>query len=219
MSSSKILKNPGKEGTPVSPYTIRDMGDKGKQARRKEQASFDADAIIREAKARKEAIEMEAYNEGMEKGREEGRKIALKQAEPLFNTLKAAIDELSEMRSSIIERNQEQLIETVFLICEKVIHRQIQISPDIILDTVRAAGRHLMETEEIRLHLHPSDFEYVREIESLLSKKLSGKKNIHIVEDSSLERGGVIIETEFGDIDATIRSQIEHMKEVVLDHV
>jgi flagellar assembly protein FliH len=219
MSSSKILKNPGTKGGSVSPYTIRDMGDKGKQVKKKEEVSRDTDTIIREARARKEAIEMEAYNEGMKKGQEEGRKIAIKQAEPLFNTLKAALDELSEMRSSIIEKNQEQLLETLFLICEKVIHRQIQISPDIVLDTVRSASRHLMETEEIRLHLHPSDFEYVREIEGLLSKKLSGKKNIHIVEDTSVERGGIIIETEFGDIDATIRSQIEHMKEVVLDHV
>jgi flagellar assembly protein FliH len=48
--------------------------------------------------------------------------------------------------------------------------------------------------------------------------KLSGKKGFHIVEDSTIERGGVIIETEFGEIDATIRSQIEHMKEAVFDH-
>lgn len=219
MCSSKILKNPGTKGSGVSPYTIRDMGDKGKQVKKKEEVSLDADTIIRQAREKKEAIEMEAYNQGMMKGQEEGRKIAIKQAEPLFTTLQKTLDELSEMRSSIIEKNQEQLIETVFLICEKVIHRQIQISPDIILDTVRAASNHLMEMEEIRLHLHPSDFEYVREIESLLSKKLSGKKNIHIIEDNSLERGGIIIETEFGDIDATIRSQIEHMKEVVLDHV
>lgn len=219
MSSSKILKNPGSKGGPVSPYTIRDMGDKGKQIKKKEEGSRDPDTIIREARARKEAIEMEAYKEGMEKGREEGKKIALKQIEPLFGTLKRALDELSDLRSSIIEKHQDQILETVFLICEKIIHRQVQISPDIVLDTVRAASRHLMETEELRLRLHPSDFEYVREIEGLISKKLSGKKNIHIIEDSSVERGGVIIETEFGDIDATIRSQIERMKEVVLDHV
>lgn len=219
MSSSKILKNPGSKGEPVSPYTIQDMGDRGKKVKRKEQAPLDADTIIREARMKKEAIEMEAYNEGMTKGREEGRKIALKQAEPLFSTLQRALDEIAEMRSAIIEKCQEQILETVFLICEKVIHRQIQISPDVIMDTVRGASRHLMETEEIRLHLHPSDFEYVREIESMLSKKLTGKKSIHVVEDSSLERGGIIIETEFGDIDATIRSQIEHMKDVALDHV
>jgi flagellar biosynthesis/type III secretory pathway protein FliH len=33
-----------------------------------------------------------------------------------------------------------------------------------------------------------------------------------------MSRGGVVIETEFGDIDATIKSQIEHLREVLFDH-
>jgi flagellar assembly protein FliH len=154
----------------------------------------------------------------MAKGQEEGRKIVTKKIEPLFDTLRNAVAELSDMRASLVDIYQRQILEMVFLIVEKIIHRSIQISPDIILDTVRAASSHLMETDEIHLRLHPSDFEYIREIEAALSKKLSGKKNFHIVEDSTLERGGVVIETEFGEVDATIRSQIEHMKEAVFGH-
>ena len=217
MSSSKIIKGEGTGRRSVTSYTIEDMGGKGKLTK-SEEARKEADAIIRQAKARAEALEMEAYNQGMAKGQEEGRKIVTKKIEPLFDTLRNAITEIAQMRLSLVENHQKELMEMVFLIAEKIIHRSIQASPDILLDMVRAASMHLMETDEIHLRLHPSDFEYIREIEVALSGKLSGKKGFHIVEDNTIERGGVIIETEFGEIDATIRSQIEHMKEAVFDH-
>ncbi|HPW69875.1 MAG: FliH/SctL family protein [Desulfomonilia bacterium] len=217
MSSSKIIKGEGAKKRSITPYTAEDMGGKGKPTKA-EEARKEADAVIRQAKARAEALEMDAYNQGMAKGQEEGRKIVTKKIEPLFDTLRNAITELTQMRLSMIENHQKDILEMVFLITEKIIHRSIQASPDIVLDTVRAAGRHLMETDEIHLRLHPSDFEYIREIEAVLSGKLSGKKGFHIIEDSAIERGGVIIETEFGEIDATIRSQIERMKEAVSDH-
>lgn len=217
MSSSKILKGGGTENSSIAAYTVEDMATKGKLTR-VEEARREAEAIVKQAKARKEAIEMEAYNQGMAKGQEEGRKIVTKKLEPLFDTLKHAIDELAEMRPSILDNHHKQVLEMIFLITEKILHRSIQLSPDILMDTVRAASRHLMETDEIHLRLHPSDFEYIREIETILSKKLSGKKVFHIVEDSTLERGGVVIETEFGEIDAAIRSQIERVREAVLDH-
>jgi flagellar assembly protein FliH len=217
MSSSKILKGGGTENSSIAAYTVEDMATKGKLTR-VEEARREAEAIVKQAKARKEAIEMEAYNQGMAKGQEEGRKIVTKKLEPLFDTLKHSIDELAEMRLSILDNHHKQILEMIFLITEKILHRSIQLSPDILMDTVRAASRHLMETDEIHLRLHPSDFEYIREIETILSKKLSGKKVFHIVEDSTLERGGVVIETEFGEIDAAIRSQIERVREAVLDH-
>ncbi|MFY9398223.1 MAG: FliH/SctL family protein [Desulfomonilia bacterium] len=220
MSWSRILKE-GKAGNySVSTYMVRDMTpQEQEQAEDKvEEARQQAEAIIREAKARRESLEMEAYNEGMAKGQEEGRRIVTKKIEPLFDTLKNAIDELVSVRESLVETHGRQILEMIFLIAEKIIHRSIQLSPDIVLDTVRAASRYLMETDEIHLHLHPSDFEYIREIEALLAKKLTGRKAFHIVEDSTLDRGGVIIKTEFGVIDASIRSQIDHLREAILDH-
>lgn len=215
MSSSKILKG---DSACVTPYAIKEMESKAKKPDTRKNALPTPEAAQLNARESKEAIEMEAYKTGLQKGQEEGRKMALKKAEPLFDTLKKAIDELTHARTVMLDKHREQMLEILILIAERVIHRQVQISPDIIMDTVKAASAHLMETEEIRVRLHPSDFEYIREIEESLSKKLTNRKNVNIVEDSSMGRGGVIIETEFGDIDATIKSQIEHLKDVLFDN-
>lgn len=217
MSLSKILRNASGSVRSVTPYDIKEMGSKG-EPDRAEDARKEAETIIKEARSRKEAIEMHAYNEGMKKGEEEGKKMAIKKIEPLFDTFKNAMDELSSMKAAVIEEQQEQLLEIIFLIAEKIIHRSIQLSPDIVLDTVKEACKHLMESDDIQVRLHPSDFEYIREIEDVLGKKLSGKKEIQIIEDNTIDRGGVIIDTEFGEIDATIRSQIDHMKDILHEH-
>jgi flagellar assembly protein FliH len=214
MSSSKIFKG---DSAKVSSYSIREMESQAKPSRKTEMVP-DPGTVIQDARAAKEAIEMEAYNLGLQKGQEEGRKMAIKKAEPLFDAMRKSIDELSNARTAMLDRHREQILEILILIAEKVIHRQVQLSPDVILDTVRAASGHLMETEEVRLRLHPSDFEYIREIEDVLAKKLTSRKNISIIEDISMDRGGVVIETEFGDIDATIKSQIEHLKDVLFDN-
>ena len=143
--------------------------------------------------------------------------MAIKRIEPLFDALRQALDEIASLRKTYTERHQEQLLSLVVMIAEKVVHREVQLEPELILDVVRAASMHLMETDEVRVRLHPSDFEYIRDVERILSRQLVGKKQVHIIEDASIERGGVIIGTEFGDIDATIRSQIELIRDALVE--
>ncbi len=211
MSLSRIIRDSGQKDATVTPYCVKEMQDKGNL--RDIQAQ--AEAILKKAGAEREAIEMEAYRKGLDQGQTQGQMMAVKRIEPLIQMLSHTIEELKKMRHLIIEKHQDQILEILVLIAEKVIHREIQLSPDIILDTVRHACSYLTETDEIRLRVHPSDFENIREIERIISTQLTGNGNIHFIEDTAIERGGIIIETEYGEIDASIRSQIEHMNEVL----
>jgi flagellar assembly protein FliH len=212
MSSSKILRDKH-----VSHFDLEDIGSQKGGRDAVKLAKTKAEEIVREARNRKEAIEMHAYSEGLEKGQVEGQRMALKRLEPLAATFKKAIDELEQVRDRLTEKHLEQMLQIAMSSAEKVIHREIHLSPDLILNTVRAASEHLMELDEIMVRIHPSDYEYIREIEEILGGKLTGNKAINFVEDTSIERGGVFIETEFGDIDATIKSQIDHIRETILE--
>lgn len=213
MSSSRIIRDDDSKECTITPYSVKEMKDKGSL----KDIQAQAEAILKKASAEREAIEMEAYRKGLEQGQAQGQMMAAKRIEPLVKTLSHAIEELKKMRQHIIEKHQDQIIEILMIMTEKIIHREIHLSPDIILDTLRHACSHLTETDEIRLRVHPSDFEYIRDMERVISTQLTGKGNIHFMEDTDIERGGIIIDTEFGEIDASIRSQIEHMKEVLLE--
>lgn len=216
MSSSRIIRGGDQQECTITPYCVKDMGNRVRHGDLKD-AKDQAAAILGKAKAEKEAIEMEAYRKGLEQGQAQGQMMAVKKIEPLLDTLAKGIEDLKKMRHLIIEKHQDQIIEILLLVAEKVIHRRIQLNPEIVLDTVKSSCSHLMETDEIRLRLHPSDFEHIRDIERILTKNLSGNRNIHFIEDTSLDRGGIVVETEFGEIDASIRSQIELVKETLLE--
>jgi flagellar assembly protein FliH len=212
MSSSKIIRNDRLGAPDVAPYRIREM-DARKAVL---DAASQAEAILQKARKEKEAIEMEAYRKGLEQGQAQGQMMAVKRIDPLLEALGRAVEELRDMRSIIVDKYKDQVVELLLLMTERIVHRSLSLEPDIVLDTVKQACSHIAETEEIRIRLHPSDFEYIRDIERVLSSSLTTKCSPVFVEDASVERGGVIIETAFGEIDATIRSQIEHMGEVLL---
>jgi len=215
MSSSKILRD--KTAAPLTAFAMEDISGRRSGADEHEAAKAKAEEILREARRKKEAIEMEAYQQGLEKGQAEGQKMALKRLEPLADTLLKALDEVEGLRKTLTERHLMDLLEVVLAISEKVIHREIHLAPDIILETIKAASVHLADTDSVILRLHPSDYEYIREIEEILKEKLTGRKNISFVEDGSIDRGGVLLETELGNIDATIRSQIDHIRDVLME--
>ena len=50
-----------------------------------------------------------------------------------------------------------------------------------------------------------------------IKKWVANIKNIFVVEDSSVEKGGCIVETDFGAIDARIASQLGELETQILN--
>jgi flagellar assembly protein FliH len=48
-------------------------------------------------------------------------------------------------------------------------------------------------------------------------KLVEGAKSIQVVEDSTVDQGGCIIETDFGEIDARISSQLAELESKILE--
>ncbi|MEA2101207.1 MAG: FliH/SctL family protein [Thermodesulfobacteriota bacterium] len=214
MSSSKILKNNEIQPSSFSRFDVRDVGE---ASGRKKASELKAKEILRKAREEKEAIERDAYNKGLKQGQEQGKKVAIKRLEPLFETLDDTLKQVSSLRETLTQKHMQQMLDIVLMVAEKVIHRQINLSPEIIVDTIQAASLHLSEEDEVRVRLNPFDFEYMRDIEEIISRDLTGGKQIHIIEDSSVERGGALLETGLGDIDATIGSQLERIRDILSD--
>ncbi len=216
MSSSKIIKGEHFSKTEHQLFTLKNMN--AETPDHENIARQEAEAILRKARQEKESIEMEAYNRGLEQGQEQGQKIAIKKLEPVFEAFEKALQEVAKLREQLTSNHSEQILKLIYLIAEKVIQHEISITPETILETVKQASNHLMETDEIRVRLNPSDYEYIQEIEAALGRRLSGHKTIHFIDDSGLSRGDMIIETKLGDIDATIQSQIEHIRASIFEN-
>jgi flagellar assembly protein FliH len=168
-----------------------------------ENASAAEDAEAELARLR-EAARAEGYAEGLAAGRVEGEQACgrMKQlAESFGNTLDNFDFRLADM-----------VLELALDVARQVVAGELAARPDRILDVVNLALKQMAETSrEARLLLNPDDAALVRpHLDQVLDKN-----RLRIVEDVRIVRGGCLIETAQGDLDATLPARWRQVVQVL----
>ncbi len=162
----------------------------------------------------------EAFDRGFEAGKSEASKTLQEEYE---GKLREAVGDFASMvrgfESEVAQREQDldRAIVTLSLaIARRVVAREIEIDEHAVLDRSREAIRKIIGVEKIKIHINPADEEYIREHRNELSAYADSVKEIVIESDSKVERGGCIIESELGNIDARVSTQFELIEEALL---
>lgn len=67
--------------------------------------------------------------------------------------------------------------------------------------------------KKINIIISWEDFDYIKSVKEEILKTVGGIRNVEIIENSKIEKGGCIIETNMGTIDASIGSQLDEIFE------
>jgi len=152
------------------------------------------------------------YKEGLEQGLKEGRETG--HAEGHAKGLEAAHSEaeaLQRLAASCAEsigrieaETGDALVSLALRVAEQVLRSTLQTEPERILDLIRDVV-HVDGAQQgvLKLRLHPEDLElvdqYLQQDASISQWRLQA--------DASIERGGCIVETALGNIDATLETR------------
>jgi flagellar assembly protein FliH len=156
-------------------------------------------------------VEKTAYENGFSQGEKAGMEIAEQKIEAVMRRYAESILEVAKLRSSLYAQVEREVVKLAVEVAKKITHREIQADPDIIQTLVRVALGHVAEKSAVTVHLSPVDYSYLLEQRSELSQ--SEGRDISLLADKSIERGGCLIQTECGDIDARIEEkfrEVEH---------
>src|SRR4030066_14939 len=93
-------------------------------------------------------------------------------------------------------------------IAAKVIQQKIEQDEKVISKNLKHALKHLLDKGRIIIKLNPADLEIVSK-HSKEIKSAEGLKELILEEDSEVTRGGCLIHSELGHIDAQIETQLE----------
>lgn len=69
--------------------------------------------------------------------------------------------------------------------------------------------------EEVTIRLCPEDYKFISENKEEFLKELHLDATTKLEEDVDVKRGGVVVETNYGVIDATIDQRLEKMEELL----
>jgi flagellar assembly protein FliH len=181
------------------------------EARRK------ADELDSEIQGKVDKVEREAYDKGLKDGRESGFQEGRAEIERLVETLHRIISAAIEKRNEIIEGSETQVINLVLLIAQKVIKVISENQKNVVINNVVQALRKLKSRGDVAIRVNLADLDLTSEHINDFMKMVENVKSVTVLEDSSVDRGGCIIETDFGQIDARISSQLHEIEEKILE--
>lgn len=103
---------------------------------------------------------------------------------------------------------ERELAGLVAEMAAKVVHRQIAAADTIVLDVVRGTLAQAAGAERVTVHVATSDLPAVRAAQAELLAAASGAGELEIVADPAVGPGGCLVETELGQFDARIATQL-----------
>ena len=86
---------------------------------------------------------------------------------------------------------------------------------DVSLNIVSEAIGRISDREQIIVRVNRDDAEYLKRYKERLAGMLDGVKSFSIIEDSNIEPGGCVIETNLGFIDARIATKLKSIEEAL----
>ena len=155
-------------------------------------------------------VEKTAYENGFHQGENAGMEIAERKMEAVMKRYAEAILEIGKLRASLYGQIEHEVVKLAVAVSKKIVHREIQVDPDIIQTLVRVALSHVSEKSAVTIRLNPVDYHYLLERRAELSQ--SEGRDISLVADKSVERGGCLIQTDCGDIDSRIDEEFREVE-------
>jgi flagellar assembly protein FliH len=177
-------------------------------------AHTDADAVMAAMAAAEAAAAAEresARGEGFERGRAE----ALAAAAPALAALGAAAGEVRAAQEALADRLEAHAVDLALLLAEKVTGAAIAVDTALVLEAVRGALRGIVERERVTVLVHPDDLELVRTAIDDLRASLGGIEHCEVQAERRVARGGAVVRTPEGDVDARVETKLARAREVV----
>ncbi len=176
-------------------------------------------AMIEDAEKSVEEVTGAAHKEGFAAGREEGFETGKAEVDRLIQHLHTIISAAIEKRNHIIDQSETQIIDLVLVISQKVIKVISENQKNVVINNVIQALRKLKSRGDVVIRVNLDDVKLTSDHVKDFMRMVENVRSITVMEDSSVDRGGCVIETDFGQIDARISSQFKEIEEKILELV
>ena len=128
-----------------------------------------------------------------------------------------SLEELRSLRRGILSTSEREVIRLALEIARKVVKREITIDEEIILTLVRVALKRVSDQTLFTVRLNPKDCSIVKRHQSIGNAADFLNDGIRLAEDAQISRGGCVIETESGLVDARVEEQFREIEKGFLD--
>jgi flagellar assembly protein FliH len=168
--------------------------------------------------------ERSGYEAGLERGRSEAMEQVLSEAlEPhreLFEQLGPAwleqVGRFAEERERLLEDSRRELLSFALEIARRVVQRTIEVDETVCIDQVAEALSLLGRPRTIHISISPDDRDVLERALPDLLEKAHLTEGVELVENDEIPRGGCLVSTVDGTVDARIETQLVRITQALL---
>jgi flagellar biosynthesis/type III secretory pathway protein FliH len=157
-----------------------------------------------------------AYDRGFLDGNEASGAAYQEEINTHKSWIKSIDSLVKAMKSQFIKETslfRDEVIPVAIMIAEHIIAHEITKDNSIIIEQVKKAINSLYEDKIIRISVNPEDVNILSNVKSDLLSDKSKIEGVVITADSSIARGGCILYTDAGVVDARVKTQLEKIRD------
>lgn len=146
--------------------------------------------------------------EGYDEGRRELQAEIEQERAAGIREVKEALARLADLEESLTRRREAVLLEIALEAASRIVRDRIDAADPVALRAIQEAMESLPGSTSLRARLHPGDLE-------VLARELKGeidRGRLELVPDEGISRGGCIVETAIGTVDATVETAIDSLR-------
>jgi type III secretion protein L len=116
----------------------------------------------------------------------------------------------------ILANAEGDLVALACQIANKIIRRDLERDPELLVEICATAIDSVRSAKSLVLRVNPRDGALLREKRPKLMELIGRTLDISIKDDPDVEEQGCVLQTEFGTIDAQLKTQFEMLKNVLV---
>jgi len=205
--SEKLLSNAKSEVDKRLQEANKQAQDIKKQTRQKAEESGKEEGF---RKGKEEGLKI-GKEEGYKKGYQDGISKGKDEYRDAIESIKKLANEVLSQRESVLQETESDLIELVISIAEKVINEKISKN-EVVYNNVKKALEYAINSESILVRINPEDLATLGKYREEFLTIVGESTSFEIIEDENIDKGGCVLDTNLGQIDARISSQMEVIK-------
>ncbi|MDK2785452.1 MAG: flagellar assembly protein FliH [Thermotoga sp.] len=190
--SREVKEDPRKQFNRIKEQIISQAREEARKI--VEEAEKRAEEILKSASEEAERLKLEA-----EKFLEEKRKEKQKFSEYILSLKKQIQMQIHQKLEEILP----DIVEVLRVLFRKILEKEMDES--VVVRKLRSALSKVAGIENVKIKIHPEDLDKVD------LKELKGKQ---VIPDPNVEKGGVILETEYGVLDKTFSYQWKLVEDI-----
>jgi flagellar assembly protein FliH len=158
--------------------------------------------------------EQAAYQRGQQDGERALTQQLLQHQGETGELQNGVLQSLAQAIPQVVRETESALIQLALDAAQKVV-AGMPVNAKMIKAVVSEAVRQVEGSTEITVLLHPDDFKLLRLHRSNVLTGLPESSQLHFTSSSEVTRGGCLVQTRFGVIDARRETKLEHLRQTL----